>query len=139
VFPVKLVHLILNNVSNSCRILNLYGPAETTIDCTFHYVNVTVDTETIPIGVSLPNYRNLIMDDFLQPVAIDQEGELFVGGVGVFAGYLGRDDLTEKALITIDDELFYRTGDLVRMDSNGRVHYRGRKDHHIKLHGTMFT
>jgi aryl carrier-like protein len=135
VFPVKLVHLILNNVSNSCRILNLYGPAETTIDCTFHYVNVTVDTETIPIGVSLPNYRNLIMDDFLQPVAIDQEGELFVGGVGVFAGYLGRDDLTEKALITIDDELFYRTGDLVRMDSNGRFHYRGRKDHQIKLHG----
>jgi aryl carrier-like protein len=135
VFPVKLVHLILNNVSNSCRILNLYGPAETTIDCTFHYVNVTLDTETIPIGASLPNYRNLIMDDFLQPVPIDQEGELFVGGVGVFAGYLGRDDLTEKALITIDDELFYRTGDLVRMDSNGRFHYRGRKDHQIKLHG----
>jgi aryl carrier-like protein len=135
VFPVKLVHLILNNVSKSCRILNLYGPAETTIDCTFHYVNATVDTETIPIGASLPNYRNLIMDDFLQPVAIDQEGELFVGGVGVFAGYLGRDDLTEKALITIDDELFYRTGDLVRMDSNGRFHYRGRKDHQIKLHG----
>jgi hypothetical protein len=135
VFPVKLVHLILNNVSKSCRILNLYGPAETTIDCTFHYVNAIVDTETIPIGASLPNYRNLIVDDFFQPVPIDQEGELFVGGVGVFAGYLGRDDLTEKALIIIDDELLYRTGDLVRMDSNGRFHYQGRKDHQIKLHG----
>jgi aryl carrier-like protein len=135
VFPVKLVHLILNNVSKSCRILNLYGPAETTITSTFHFVNVTLDTETIPIGASLPNYRHLIVDDFLQPVTIDQEGELFVGGIGVFAGYLGRDDLTEKALITIDDELFYRTGDLVRMDINGIIHYRGRKDHQIKLHG----
>ena len=42
-----------------------------------------------------------------------------MGGVGVFAGYLGRDDLTAKALVKIDNELFYRTGDLVRMDNNG--------------------
>ena len=32
-----------------------------------------------------------------------QEGELFIGGAGVFAGYLGRDDLTAKALIKIDE------------------------------------
>jgi hypothetical protein len=68
-------------------------------------------------------------------VIINQEGELLVGGVGVFAGYLGRDDLTEKALIEIDGEIFYRTGDLVRIDSNGLLHYQGRKDHQIKLHG----
>ena len=77
----------------------------------------------------------MILDEFLQSVVIDQEGELFVGGVGVFAGYLGRDDLTEKALIDINGELFYRTGDLVRMDNNGLLHYQGRKDHQIKLHG----
>ena len=51
------------------------------------------------------------------------------------AGYLGRDDLTIKALVEINGELFYRTGDLVRMDHNGLLHYRGRKDHQIKLHG----
>ena len=55
--------------------------------------------------------------------------------LGVFAGYLGRDDLTAKALIEIDGELFYRTGDLVRMDNNGLLYYQGRKDHQIKLHG----
>ena len=58
-----------------------------------------------------------------------------MGGVGVFAGYLGRDDLTEKALININGELFYRTGDLVTLDNNGLLHYQGRKDHQIKLHG----
>jgi non-ribosomal peptide synthetase-like protein len=83
----------------------------------------------------MPNYQSVILDGFLQNVIINQEGELFVGGVGVFAGYLGRDDLTEKALIDIDGELFYRTGDLVRMDNNGLLHYQGRKDHQIKLHG----
>ncbi|CAF1584283.1 unnamed protein product, partial [Adineta steineri] len=71
----------------------------------------------------------------LQSSAIGQEGELFVGGAGVFAGYLGRDDLTAKALIEIDDQLFYRTGDLVTVDNNSLLHYQGRKDHQIKLHG----
>ncbi|CAF0842678.1 unnamed protein product [Adineta steineri] len=75
------------------------------------------------------------MNQYSQSSAIDQEGELFMGGVGVFAGYLGRDDLTVKALVEIDGELFYRTGDLVRMDNNGLLYYQGRKDHQIKLHG----
>ncbi|CAF4064666.1 unnamed protein product [Rotaria sordida] len=67
------------------------------------------------------------------PKAVD--GELCVGGVGVFAGYLGRDDLTTRALIMIDGEIFYRTGDLVRIDNNGLLYYQGRKDYQIKLHG----
>jgi tyrocidine synthetase-3 len=92
-------------------------------------------TEGIPIGVPLSNYHCIIKDEFSQNVIINQEGELYVGGVGVFAGYLGRDDLTAKVLIEIDGELFYRTGDLVRMDHNGLLHYQGRKDHQIKLHG----
>jgi hypothetical protein len=132
---MKLVNLILNNVMQSCRLWNLYGPAETTIDCTFHYVDITTIIESIPIGMPLPNYRCIIKDNFSQNVITNQEGELYVGGVGVFTGYLGRDDLTEKTLIEIYGEIFYRTGDLVRMDNNGLLHYQGRKDHQIKLHG----
>ncbi|CAF1392131.1 unnamed protein product [Adineta steineri] len=92
-------------------------------------------TENIPIGRPLSNCQNLVLDQFSQSVFIDQEGELFVGGVGIFVGYLGRDDLTAKALIEIDGELFYRTDDLVRINNNGLLHYQGRKDHQIKLHG----
>jgi aryl carrier-like protein len=75
------------------------------------------------------------MDEFLQLSSVGQEGELFIGGVGVFVGYLGRDDLTAKALIEINGEIFYRTGDVVRMDNNGLIYHQGRKDHQIKLHG----
>ena len=103
--------------------------------CTYHYIDPTVDTKTISIGVPMPSYQCLILDKFLPSVAIDQEGELLMSGVGVFAGYLGRDDLTEKALIEISGKVYYRTGDLVRMDYNGLLHYQGRKDHQIKLHG----
>ncbi|CAF4075000.1 unnamed protein product, partial [Adineta steineri] len=113
----------------------MYGPAETTIDCTFHVFDKTMETESVPIGRPLSKYQNLILDQFSQSVFINQEGELFVGGIGVFAGYLGRDDLTHRALIEIDDQVFYRTGDLVTIDNNGLLHYQGRKDHQIKLHG----
>ncbi|CAF4020601.1 unnamed protein product, partial [Adineta steineri] len=131
----KLINLMSNTVTDTCRLWNMYGPAETTIDCTFHLFNNTMETENIPIGRPLSNYQNPVLDQLSQSVFIDQEGELFVGGVGVFAGYLGRDDLTAKALIEIDGQLFYRTGDLVRIDNNGLLHYQGRKDHQIKLHG----
>ena len=98
-------------------------------------MNAIVDTQSVPIGVPLPNYRCMVLDEYLQSAVVDQEGELFIGGVGVFAGYLERDDLTQKALIEINGECFYRTGDLVRLDNNGLLHYQGRKDHQIKLHG----
>jgi hypothetical protein len=132
---VKLANLLTSSVTSECHVWNLYGPAETTIDCTFHLVDVQVDKTSIPIGRLIPNYACLILDDYLQMVTIGQEGELFVGGVGVFAGYLRRQDLTDKALIKINNHLFYRTGDLVRLDKNGLVYYIGRKDFQVKLHG----
>ncbi|CAF3997586.1 unnamed protein product, partial [Rotaria sp. Silwood1] len=61
-------------------------------------VNRSLEKMSIPIGRPLPNYQCLILDEFLQPVVIGQEGELFIGGVGVFAGYLDREDLTTKVL-----------------------------------------
>ncbi|CAF4175554.1 unnamed protein product, partial [Adineta steineri] len=119
----------------NCTVWNLYGPAEATIDCTVHRVNVGNDKQGISIGTPLSNYRYMIMNQYLQSSVTNQEGELFVGGVGVFAGYLARDDLTAKALVEIDGDVFYQTGDLIRMDDNGLLHYQGRKDHQIKLHG----
>jgi hypothetical protein len=130
----KLVGLVAAHVDTSCRIWNLYGPAETFI-ATFHLVNPAFDTTSIPIGRPLPNYQCLILDEFSQAVVVGQEEELLVGGVGVFFGYLDREDLTTKALVEIDGQMFYRTGDLVRMDKQGGLHYVGRKDHQVKLRG----
>ncbi|CAF3839123.1 unnamed protein product [Adineta steineri] len=132
---LKLINLMSNTVIHTCRLWNMYGPAETTIDCTFHLFDDKMEPESFPIGRPLSNYQNLVLDQISQSVSVNQEGELFVGGAGVFAGYLGRDDLTAKALVEIDGQLFYRTGDLVGMDNDGVLHYQGRKDHQIKLHG----
>jgi hypothetical protein len=129
------VNELIHFVTANCRIWNSYGPAEATFGTTYHLVDTQLQHGNISIGRPLPEYQCKILDKLLQSSTVGQEGELYVGGVGVFAGYLGRDDLTEKALIKIDDEMFYRTGDLVRMDNNGLLHYQGRKDHQIKIHG----
>ncbi|CAF4407477.1 unnamed protein product, partial [Adineta steineri] len=126
-FSAPLIDLIVKIDMTNCIVWNLYGPAETTIDCTVHSINVTSTIQSIPIGRPLFNYRCIIMNEYSQQSTTNQEGELCVGGVGVFAGYLRRDDLTAKALLEIDGKLFYRTGDLVTMDNNGLLHYEGRK------------
>ncbi|CAF3720968.1 unnamed protein product [Adineta steineri] len=131
----KLIYHLKSYVEKTCYMWDVYGPAETTMLSTFYLIDSTSDHLDVPIGSLLANYQCKIFDVYLQPVSIGKEGELCVGGVGVFAGYLGRNDLTARALVEIDGELFYRTGDLVRIDNNGLLHYQGRKDHQIKLHG----
>ncbi|CAF1309824.1 unnamed protein product, partial [Adineta steineri] len=123
--------------SDGCQLWNMYGQAEVTITTTYFQIGFDFDCniQVMSIGKPLPNYLCVNMDDYFQFAAVNQEGELFVGGVGVFTGYLGRDDLTAKALLEIDGKLFYRTGDLVRIDNNGFFHYQRRKDHQIKLRG----
>ncbi|CAF4131325.1 unnamed protein product, partial [Adineta steineri] len=132
---IKLVNLILTDPAQHFIFWNWYGITETTVACTFYPVNIKVNTDSIPIGRPLPNYRHLLLDNFLQSVIVNQKGELFIGGVGLFVGYLGRDDLTERALMEVDGEIFYRTGDIVRIMPNGLLHCDGRKDFQIKLHG----
>src|ERR1700722_17566859 len=126
---------MMSQLPEHCRIWNQYGPAETTLDATYHLVDGISGRTGIRIVVPLPNYQCLVFDEFLQHVFVGQMGELLVGGVGVFVGYLGRDDLTANALVEIDDQVFYRTGDLVQLDSDGLLYYTGRKDHQIKLRG----
>ncbi|CAF1241351.1 unnamed protein product [Rotaria magnacalcarata] len=87
------------------------------------------------MGRLLPNYCCMILDEFLQPVVVDQEGEFYVGGAGVFAGYLDLSDLTTKALMEINGRIFYRTGDLVRLENDGLLYFVGRKDYQVKIRG----
>ncbi|CAF0960866.1 unnamed protein product [Adineta steineri] len=132
---MKVVDLLKSMVTNKCQIRNHYGPAEITINCTSHLIDLNKELMNIPIGRPLPNYRCLIVDQFSQNVYGGHEGELLVGGVGVFAGYFESDDLTAKVLININEQMFYKTGDLVRIDDSGSIQYVGRKDHQVKLHG----
>lgn len=48
--------------------------------------------------------------------AVGEEGELWIGGIGVSKGYINAPDLTAKVFLKnpFDDGAVYRTGDIVK-------------------------
>jgi natural product biosynthesis luciferase-like monooxygenase protein len=129
--------------ATSARILNMYGPTETTI---WSSVNEVGEAEPIAnIGTALANQQVYVLDEAMAPVPPGTAGELWIGGDGVARGYWQRPDLTEERFkadpfVTADRACpwgarMYRTGDLVRLREDGRLDFLGRADFQVKLRG----
>ena len=130
--------------TNSVRLLNAYGPTETTITAiTFeisHRFYRQLSTINIPIGRPLGSRKIYILDAYGNPVPIGIPGELHIGGAGVARGYLNRPNLTEEKFIPnpFSDgpgARLYKTGDLARYLSDGNIEFIGRIDHQVKIRG----
>ncbi|WP_167532781.1 non-ribosomal peptide synthetase [Streptomyces alboniger] len=123
------------------RIVNGYGPTETTTFATTHPVAADrLDEATgVPIGRPLGGTRCYIVDDTGQPVPVGVHGELLVGGDGVARGYLGRPALTAERFVPDPfgppGGRLYRTGDLARRRTDGVIEFAGRMDDQVKLRG----
>ncbi|WP_316235432.1 amino acid adenylation domain-containing protein, partial [Bradyrhizobium sp. SZCCHNR1058] len=120
-------------------LLNHYGPTETTVGtCVFPIVAALPLSSAVPIGRPLPNTRLYVLDGRLEPIATGLVGELYVGGVGLARGYIGRADLTAERFVPSpfgEGERLYRTGDLGRWRADGNLEYAGRIDHQVKIRG----
>ena len=42
-----------------------------------------------PVGTPMANMRSYVLDAHRQPLPVGAVGQIFIGGVGVAAGYLG--------------------------------------------------
>ncbi|MEO6157000.1 MAG: LLM class flavin-dependent oxidoreductase [Ilumatobacteraceae bacterium] len=115
------------------RLLNMYGPTETTIWSTVAQLE---PGEEITIGRPIANTEIHIVDHNIQPNPIGVAGELLIGGAGVVRGYLDRPALTAERFVELDaGRRVYRTGDLARHRSDGRIEFLGRLDHQVKIRG----
>jgi amino acid adenylation domain-containing protein len=117
------------------RLWNVYGPTETTI---FSSVATVARDQPITIGLPIDNTQLFVLDPWQQPVPPGVPGELYIGGAGVAAGYLGDPDLTRARFVRSPlpgGGRLYRTGDRVRRLPDGRVEFLHRLDEQVKVHG----
>ncbi|MFI0976471.1 amino acid adenylation domain-containing protein [Streptomyces sp. NPDC021093] len=121
------------------RLVNGYGPTETTTFATSHHVRTADAAASIPIGRPISNTTVYVLDERRRPVPTGVPGELYVGGPGVARGYLNLPELTAERFVpdplSGTDSRFYRTGDLVRWLADGTLEFLGRVDNQVKLRG----
>ncbi|MFS8070483.1 MAG: non-ribosomal peptide synthetase, partial [Byssovorax sp.] len=124
-----------------CVLRNHYGPSETHV-VTEHLLAGDPSTWPAlpPIGKPIDNVRVYLLDSHREPVPIGVRGELFLGGVQVARGYLGRPALTSERFLPdpfSDDPSarVYRTGDVARRLPDGTIEFLGRADFQVKIRG----
>ncbi|MFJ2577105.1 amino acid adenylation domain-containing protein [Kitasatospora aureofaciens] len=119
-----------------CLIVNAYGPTEATLACTVAVVEDGISRGSAPIGVPVHRTGVSVLDERRREVPDGRLGELYVTGVQLARGYLGRPDLTgERFVLLPDGRRAYRTGDLVLRLPGGQLEYAGRVDDQVKIRG----
>ncbi|HYG62699.1 MAG TPA: amino acid adenylation domain-containing protein, partial [Thermoanaerobaculia bacterium] len=138
--PSELVRRFAARLGHA-RLHNLYGPTEAAVDVTSWVCDEAGnDHGGIPIGRPIANTRIHLLDRNLLPVPLGVAGELFIAGVNLARGYIGRPDLTADRFLPDPEakdpgERVYRTGDLARWRGDGAIEYLGRLDHQVKIRG----
>ncbi|MFD2171047.1 amino acid adenylation domain-containing protein [Tumebacillus lipolyticus] len=123
------------------RLLNAYGPTESTTIATCHLIEELAEEATaIPIGKPIANTTLYVLDRRMRPVPIGVPGELYIGGDGLARGYLNRADLTAEKFVphpfSSDPQArLYKTGDAVRYLADGNLEFIGRIDFQVKIRG----
>ncbi|WP_405889325.1 non-ribosomal peptide synthetase [Streptomyces sp. NBC_00133] len=119
-----------------CLIVNIYGPTEATVACTVAVVGDDASRASTPIGIPVHRTSVAVLDEQRHEVRDGELGELYVTGVQLARGYLGRPDLTADRFVYLSDgRRAYRTGDLVQRLPDGQLEYAGRIDAQVKIRG----
>ncbi|RSM50663.1 non-ribosomal peptide synthetase [Amycolatopsis balhimycina DSM 5908] len=128
---------LVDRLSADRRMINAYGPTETTI-CATMSMPLSPGQHPIPFGKPVPGVRGYLLDSFLRPLPPGVTGELYLAGIGVARGYLGRSALTAERFVAdpfVPGERMYRTGDLAYWTEQGELVSAGRADDQVKIRG----
>jgi amino acid adenylation domain-containing protein/non-ribosomal peptide synthase protein (TIGR01720 family) len=132
------------SVGQRVRLVNTYGPTETTIVATMcdvqEMTSANGSLREVPIGRPIRDAQIYILDQHSGLVPRGVKGELYIGGPGLGRGYLNLPALTAGRFIPhpfsdIPGARLYKTGDLVRCLPDGNLEFVGRLDQQVKVRG----
>ncbi|HVU73415.1 MAG TPA: amino acid adenylation domain-containing protein [Mycobacteriales bacterium] len=135
------VNRLLAALPEGAVLINGYGPTEaTTFTCCHRMPAGTSVGPRVPIGRPIANSSAYLVDAGGAPVPVGVVGEIWAGGDGVAAGYVGRPDLDTASFLsdpftTTSPGRAYRTGDLARRRPDGTIELLGRSDRQTKVRG----
>ncbi|HEX8853094.1 MAG TPA: amino acid adenylation domain-containing protein, partial [Pyrinomonadaceae bacterium] len=141
VLSVEHVSRVLEAMNGSGRLVNGYGPTEsTTFTCCHVMTHDARLGQTVSIGRPIANTEVYLVNARMQPVPAGVAGELLIGGDGLARGYINRPELTAEKFIPhpfseSPGARLYRTGDLARFLPDGRIEFLGRVDQQVKVRG----
>lgn len=127
---------------HTTRLINAYGPTETTIWASI--LDVTTDhAERVPLGRPLPTCSFRICDAWGNYTPFGVPGELWIGGPQVASGYFNQPELTQDRFVELPIDgnndsgtRWYKTGDLVRWrKKDGDLDFLGRLDRQVQIRG----
>ena len=143
VMPIKALNYWIENIPQAMYV-NLYGPTETTCNCTYYIVGEGKQDELkpLPIGKPFKNCRVVILDENRKNVITKpgEKGELCVSGTCLALGYWNNPEKTKEAFfqdptITAYNSILYGTGDVAYYAEDGNLMFASRRDFQIKHMG----
>ncbi len=123
----------------NCRLINGYGPTESTTFAACYTFPAKFKGFNAPIGRPISNTQIYILNGEQNPVPVGVAGEIHIAGVGLARGYLNRPDMTAEKFIPNPfgepGSRMYKTGDLGRYLPDGNIEFLGRIDLQVKIRG----
>ncbi len=123
------------------RLVNLYGPTETTLIKLFHFVDVSdKERRSVPIGKPIPGAAAVIIDEEGRACKAGEVGEIIIRTPYRAHGYYNEPEKTAEVFVpnpfgNDPRDIVYRTGDYGRLLADGDFEFVGRKDQQVKIRG----
>ena len=134
-FPKIIAEKYIDNPANF-NLWNMYGPTEFSIYATyFNIKDYNKEDYGVPIGRGLPGVDVKLLDSsdnlITEPGV---EGQILLGGAGLFSEYINNKKKTKDSLITINGKQYYKSGDIGSF-INDKLYFHGRIDKQLKING----
>lgn len=138
------IYSSLKKVAVNANLVNFYGTSETPQAVAYQVIEHDLQTP-YPIGREINDVIIEILDNNLNPVETSVRGEIAIKTKFLSLGYINENpNMSNSTILNSfihhhvhngDGERRFLTGDIGFKDSQGNIHFCGRKDDQVKIRG----